>query len=377
MDKNPPPLDRLVSELNASGAAVPRHAPRLEEWLTTLRGHGGSDLYLVAGLPPSIRVNGIVKQLGGSILDSDDIESAVLPVLPPHAVEHYRTRGIADGSLRRGSVGRFRINLHRERGRAAASIRALPVRPPQLHELSLPPGIEALSRIPSGLVLVGGPTGSGKTTTVAALVDLINRRDAKHIVTIEDPIEYDHPHQRSIVEQVEIGVDAVDFPTALRSAVRQSPDVIVVGEMRDPETMRIALAAGETGHLVFSTVHTNDVASTISRISDAFPSERQPTIRQELAMALSAVMTQVLLPKTGGGRIPAAELLMVSYGARQHVRKNALQHLHQEITITRRDGSFTFEECLAQLVRRNVLSLEEARLRAIHREELDGLLAST
>src|SRR5262245_37105551 len=132
MDENPPPLDRLVSELNASSAAAPRHAPRLEEWLTTLRGHGGSDLYLVAGLPPSIRVNGAVKQLGGSILDSDDIESAVLPALPPHAVEKYRTGGIADGSLRRGSVGRFRINLHRERGRAAASIRALPVRPPQL-----------------------------------------------------------------------------------------------------------------------------------------------------------------------------------------------------------------------------------------------------
>jgi twitching motility protein PilT len=152
--------------------------------------------------------------------------------------------------------------------------------------------------------------------------------------------------------------------------------VIVVGEMRDPETMRIALAAGETGHLVFSTLHTSDVTSTISRVSDAFSSERQPTIRQELSMALAAVMTQVLLPKTGGGRIPAVELLMVGYGARQHIRKNALQHLHQEITITRRDGSFTFEECLTQLVRRGVLSLDEARARAMHREELEGLVAN-
>jgi len=227
----------------------------------------------------------------------------------------------------------------------------------------------------SGLVLVGGPTGSGKTTTVAALVDAINRKEARHIITIEDPIEYDHAHQRSIVEQVEIGVDAPDFPTALRSAVRQSPDVIVVGEMRDPETMRIALAAGETGHLVFSTVHTSDVASTVSRISDAFPSERQPTIRQELSMALAAVMTQYLLPKVGGGRVPAVELLMVGYGARQHIRKNALQHLHQEMTITRKDGSFTIEECLAQLVRRGVLTVDDARARAMHREELDGLLS--
>jgi twitching motility protein PilT len=228
--------------------------------------------------------------------------------------------------------------------------------------------------LPHGLVLIGGPTGSGKTTTVAALVDVINRRDAKHIVTIEDPIEFEHPHQRSVVEQVEIGVDAPDFPTALRSAVRQSPDVIVVGEMRDPETMRIALAAGETGHLVFSTLHTSDVASTVSRIADAFPTERQPTIRQELSMALGAVMTQILLPKVGGGRIPASELLIVGYGARQHIRRNALQHLHQEITITRRDGSFTFEESLADLVRRGLLDNDEARARSVHREELEGLL---
>ena len=225
-------------------------------------------------------------------------------------------------------------------------------------------------------MLVGGPAGSGKTTTVAALVDVINRRDARHIVTIEDPIEYEHPHQRSVVEQVEIGVDAPDFPTALRAAVRQSPDVIVVGEMRDPETMGIALAAGETGHLVFSTLHTSDVASTVSRVSDAFSAERQPTIRQELSMALAAVMTQVLLPKAGGGRVPATELLVMGYGARQHVRRNALQHLHQEITITRRDGSYTFEESLAALVRRGLITADEARARSIHRDEMDGLLSS-
>ena len=171
-----------------------------------------------------------------------------------------------------------------------------------------------------------------------------------------------------------MGVDAPDFATALRSAVRQSPDVIVVGEMRDPETMHIALAAGETGHLVFSTLHTTDVTSTVSRMSDAFPPERQATVRQEMAMALAAVMTQVLVPKIGGGCIPAVELLVLGYGARQHIRKNALQHLHQEITISRRDGSCTFEESLAELVRRGVLGVDEARARATHREELEGLL---
>lgn len=369
-----PKLDRLVSELHASEQSVSAH--RLEDWLSMLRMQGGSDLYLVAGLPPSIRVDGTIRPLADAVLDSDDIETAVFDALPAYAIDSYRSKGIADASLRRAGGGRFRINLHRERGRAAASIRALPVKPPRLAELFLPLGIDALTRIPHGLVLIGGPTGSGKTTTVAALVDAINRRDAKHIVTIEDPIEYEHPHQKSVVEQVEIGVDAPDFPTALRSAVRQSPDVIVVGEMRDPETMRIALAAGETGHLVFSTLHTSDVTSTVSRISDAFPSERQPTIRQELSMALAAVMTQILVPRKDGGRIPAAELLMMSYGARQHVRKNALQHLHQEITMTRQHGSFTFEESLARLVREGRLAIEEARARAAHREELDGLLGS-
>ena len=374
MRDDPDDLDRLVDELNASTAERPRATPQLEAWLFTLRDADGSDLYLVAGLPPCIRVDGAVRRLSGPSLDGDDIEAQVLPALPPHAATAYRTQGHADASLRVGPGGRFRINLHRERGRAAASIRALPVRPPRLEELGLPPGIEALTRLPHGLLLIGGPTGSGKTTTVAALVDLINRRDARHIVTIEDPIEFEHRHERSVVEQVEIGVDAPDFPTALRSAVRQSPDVIVIGEMRDPETMRIALAAGETGHLVLSTLHTSDVTSTVSRVSDAFPSERQPTIRQELSMALGAVMTQILVPKIGGGRIPAAELLVVGYGARQHIRKNALQHLHQEITITRRSGSFTFEESLAQLVRGGVLDIEEARARAIHRDELEGLL---
>jgi twitching motility protein PilT len=370
-------LDRLVDELNASRARrAPERAPRLDAWLDELRQRGGSDLYLVAGLPPAMRIDGSVRRLAEPPLDGDEIEQAVVPVMPSHAAAQYRTRGSADASLRRGDAGRFRINLHRERGRAAASIRALPLHPPQLSELALPPAVEGLTRLSHGLVLVGGPTGSGKTTTVAALVDAVNRRDAKHIITIEDPIEYEHAHARSVVEQVEVGIDTPDFATALRSAVRQSPDVIVVGEMRDPETMDIALAAGETGHLVFSTVHTTDVTSTVSRVSDAFPPERQPTIRQELSMALAAVMTQILIPQPAGGRVPAVELLMVGYGARQHIRKNALQHLHQEITITRRHGSFTLEDCLVTLVQHGALSTEDARTHARHREELDGLLAA-
>jgi twitching motility protein PilT len=246
---------------------------------------------------------------------------------------------------------------------------------PRLASLGLPPTVEVLTHLVRGLVLLGGPTGSGKTTTLAAIVEEINRRDARHIVTIEDPIEYEHTHHASVVEQVEIGVDAPDFPTALRASLRQAPDVIVVGEMRDPETMRIALAAAETGHLVLSTVHTTDAASTVARIADSFPDERQNTIRQELSMALAAVMTQTLLPKIGGGIVPAAELLMVGYGARQHIRRNALQHLHQETTITRKVGSITFEESLASLVKQGLVEKREAMARAIHPEELEQLLS--
>ncbi len=370
-------IERLISELHSSVQPTPApvmgDSSRLERWLSLLASRNGSDLLLVAGAPPSIRVDSKVIPLADGPLDGLDVEEAVLPALAPHARRQYRDAGIADASFRIREIGRFRINLHRERGRAAAAVRLLPTRVPRLSTLSLPPSVELLAQLPRGLVLVGGPTGSGKTTTLAAIVEEINRRDARHIVTIEDPIEYEHQHGGSLIEQVEIGVDAPDFPTALRAAVRQAPDVIVVGEMRDPETMRIALAAAETGHLVLSTLHTTDVGSSVSRIADSFPPERQNTIRQELAMALAAVLTQTLLPRYGGGLAPAAELLMVGYGARQHIRKNALQHLHQEITITRRYGSFTLEESLARLVKDGIVDWADAHARAAHVEEFEQL----
>ncbi len=352
----------------------PQESAELKQWLSELVSRNGSDLLLVPQAPASIRFEGALSTIGDRPLSGEEIEAAVFPALAAHAREEYQQYGIADSSYRIEDLGRFRINLHRERGRAAATVRALPSTVPTLDELHLPSGVSALAGLQRGLVIIGGATGSGKTTTLAALVNEINQRDARHIVTIEDPIEYEHAHNKSVIEQVEIGVDAPDFPTALRAAMRQAPDVIVVGEMRDSETARIALSAAETGHLVFTTLHTTDAASTVSRIADSFPQERQHTVRAEMAMALAAMLTQTLLAKRTGGRVPAVELLMVGYGARQHIRKNSLQHLHQEITITRKNGSFTLEESLAQLVFQQDLLREEAMTRAIHPDDLDTLL---
>lgn len=369
-------IDALIEELNATGASTRTGARvlRLETMLREVVRRRGSDLLLVAGSPPAVRVDGQIVRLEGAVLDGTDIEEVIVPLLPPYAAKQYTQSGVADASLRFPELGRFRLNLHRERGRAAAAVRVLPPRVPPLAELALPPEVAALSSLTRGLVLVGGATGSGKTTTMAALIDEINRRDARHVITVEDPIEYEHQHMRSIVEQVEIGPDAADFPTALRSAVRQAPDVLVIGEMRDHESMRIALAAAETGHLVFSSLHTTDIASTIARICDSFPNERQNTVRQELSLAISAVMTQTLVSRIGGGRVPAVELLMVSYGARQHIRKNALQHLHQEMSLTRKHGSLTMEDSLARLVKAGAITPADAMSRAGHPDELDSIL---
>jgi twitching motility protein PilT len=367
-DGNPTRIQMIDPETRTQESA------QLNSWLEQLVARKGSDLLLVPKAPASVRVEGSLVVIGDSPLTGEQIEATVLPALAPHAREEYERSQIADSSYRIEGLGRFRINLHRERGRAAATVRSLPTKVPALDELHLPAGVTALAKLQRGLVIIGGATGSGKTTTLAALINEINQHEARHIVTIEDPIEYEHAHHLSVIEQVEIGIDAPDFPTALRAAMRQAPDVIVVGEMRDPETARIALSAAETGHLVFTTLHTTDAASTISRIADSFPQERQHTVRAEMAMSLAAMLTQTLIPRRNGGRVPAAELLMVGYGARQHIRKNALQHLQQEITITRKQGSFTLEESLAQLVFQNELAREDAMVRALHPEDLDVML---
>jgi len=369
-----PDLDRVADELDAfASRPTTPNSGQLGQWLAALVERNGSDLFLVAGAPPSVKVNGEVSRLDGSTLSSEEIEDAITCMLSPRQLQAFRASHAVDASHKSGNV-RFRVNLHRERGRAAAAIRALPRVIPRVADLGFSHPIDLLAGLRRGLVLVCGPTGSGKTTTLAALVGEINRRDARHIITIEDPIEFEHVHDRSVIEQQELGVDVVDYPTALRAAVRQAPDVIVVGEMRDPATMRLALAAAETGHLVLTTIHATDPAAAVSRVVESFGTE-QSAVRQELAMAISAILVQGLMTRADGkGLVPYAELLVASYGTRQHIRRNALQHLNQEITLTRKNGSFTLEESLSRLVQAGVVQRDAAMVRAAHPEELEKLV---
>ncbi|MGH9632854.1 MAG: type IV pilus twitching motility protein PilT, partial [Bryobacteraceae bacterium] len=271
----------------------------------------------------------------------------------------------------REPIGRFRVNIHHQRGTLAASIRLLPARIPSLESLHLPAVLSRLAERRQGLVLVTGPTGCGKSSTLAALIDLINTKRRDHIVTIEDPIEYLHLNRSSIVEQIEVGRDTPDFARSLRSILRQTPDVILVGEMRDPETIATVLTAGETGHLVFSTLHTNDASQAISRILDSFPSSLQQQIRQQLSLALLAVVAQQLVPSRDDSvRYPAVEIMMATDAVRNLIRKGDDHQLRSQLSIGRADGMMTMEQSLAELVSGGKISRDTAFAHCFRTEDL-------
>jgi twitching motility protein PilT len=268
-------------------------------------------------------------------------------------------------------VGRFRANLHYQRGTLAGSLRLLPEKIPTLESLNLPPNLRHLAEARQGLVLVTGPTGCGKSSTLAALVDLINTHRHVHVVTIEDPIEFVHSNRQSIIEQIEVGQDAPDFAGSIRSILRQNPDVILAGEMRDAETMATVLTAAETGHLVLSTLHTNDTSQAVSRILDSFPTANQPQIRQQLSLALLAVVAQQLVPAADKNlRYPAVEILMASSGVRSLIRKGEDHQLYSAISTGRGEGMISMEQSLAELMRAGRISRETATAHCFHPEEL-------
>jgi twitching motility protein PilT len=271
----------------------------------------------------------------------------------------------------------LRVNLQRLRGGMTAAMRVLPDRVPTLAELGLPDGLAELVAAPSGLVLVCGPTGCGKSTTMAALVGEVNRRDFRHVVTIEDPIEYEHENRTAVIEQVEVGRDAPTFATALRSALRRDPDVLLVGEMRDLETMATVVTAAETGHLILSTLHTADVTQAVHRVIDAFPVGQQTQVRYQLALSLRAVVCQQLVPRRDGrGRLPALEVLVATWPVRNHIRRGQLERVPNEMLTGRALGMRTMEDSLAALVADGAVDLDEARARSLRPDELERRLNS-
>src|SRR5258706_5015696 len=395
-----PDLDQLVRQLNQTTSEEPdsesplapvvawpsatlNRGEPLERLLIEMAQRGASDLLIVAGAPPIFRLSGRLVRADAPALDADEVTSILGSFLSGRLRERVESEGAADFSLRLGKSAddddrrawRFRVNIHRQRGALAAAVRALPTEIPTLGQLGLPVTLSELVKPTRGLVLVCGPTGSGKSTTLAALVGEINRAEARHIITIEDPIEYEHRNHNAIIEQIEIGRDAPTFAGALRAALRQDPDVILVGEMRDLETVATALTAAETGHLILSTLHTSDVAQAIHRIVDVFSPAQQTQIKQQLALSLNAIVCQQLLPRVdGSGRAVAVEVLLANYAVRNHIRNEKLQQLITEITLGKRQGMISLEDSLVRLVREGAISVEDARVRSSRPDELESLL---
>jgi len=397
-----PELDRLVQEMNLlaepaepepADEALPARAGMdapsltvvadgepLERLLAEMVRRNASDLLLLPGAPPVLRIDGRLGTLAQPAVDSETVRMLFASHLGPSARQALASTGCADLSLRYGDVGddegwRMRVNLQRQRGGLAAAVRALPRRIPALAELGLPLRLADLTRAAKGLILVCGPTGSGKSTTIAALLDAINRSEVRHVITIEDPIEYVHSNRRCIIEQVEVGSDSPSFGHALRSALRRDPDVILVGEMRDLETIATAVTAAETGHLILATLHSSDVGQAVHRIVDVFPATQQTQIRHQLALSLHAILCQQLVPRADGrGRVPAVELLLATYAVRNTIRNGAIERLPNEMLTSRGLGMRLLELSLAELVAAGTITAEEARARAVRPDELERLL---
>ncbi len=372
-------LSKIVAELNRAAPSQQKptlvrgsqSTASLDQLLGIAVGRNASDVILMAGAPAILRVNGTLLPASGPPMDGEDVRNFVLPLLDGPQMEELQKQKSVDLSFAREGLGRFRTNIHHQRGTLAASIRLLPTRIPSLESLHLPVTLAKLAERRQGLVLVTGPTGCGKSSTLAAFIDIVNSKRQAHVVTIEDPIEYQHANRSSFIEQIEVGRDTPDFAVTLRSIMRQTPDVILVGEMRDAETMGTAMTAAETGHLVLSTLHTNDAIQATARILDAFPSGNMPQMRQQLSLALLAVIAQQLVPGLDGvSRWPATEVMIATDAVRALIRKGDDHQLRSQISVGKAEGMMTMEQSLADLVRANRISRETAFLHGFRTDDL-------
>jgi twitching motility protein PilT len=343
----------------------------IEELLQEVWDRKGTDLLLTMGAPPLVRVDGQLAHMGDEDLTADDVENLVAQTLSPALVKKLKDEREVDFSFTFDETARFRGSAFFQRGSMAMTLRLIPLQIPTFDQLGLPPVVEQLVSRPSGLVLVTGPTGSGKSTTLASMIDYINHHRACHILTIEEPIEYLHSHAKSAVNQREVGDDSDSFARALRSALREDPDVLLVGEMRDLESIQTAVTIAETGHLVFATLHTNDTGQALDRIIDVFPSDRHAQIRVQLAASLAAVVYQRILPRVGGGLVAAFEVMIANHAVRNLVREGKNRQLRNVVATSQAEGMYTLEASLSKLVKDGAIEYDTALGASLYPKEIE------
>ncbi len=345
----------------------------LQKLIMDAASRGASDIHLTVGIPAMLRIDGALTDYDSSILTQEELDEVASELAGERELMELREKGETDFAATIQNAVRLRCNIYHQSKHTAMALRLLPVNIPTAEQLGLPQAIIRQAEKPHGLVIVTGPTGSGKSSTLAALIDHINRSERRHIITLENPIEYVHPRVRSIINQREIGVDTESFASGLRAALRQDPDVILVGEMRDLETISTAITAAETGHLVFGTLHTKGAASTVDRMIDVFPAEQQGQVRVQLADVLECVISQTLLPRNTGGRIAAFEILTGTSAVRSLIRQNKAYQLASTMQTGRSQGMQLMDDALAELVRSGEVDLNTA---AVKSDDADAFRAA-
>jgi len=334
-----------------------------------------SDLHVAVGLPPVLRVHGKLLQAPYDTFSAAVSQRMVYDILTDEQIQKFESSYELDFSYALGRTSRFRVNVFRDRGTVAGAFRVIPTQIPTIADLNLPAVVEKLTHVTRGLILVTGPTGSGKSTTLAAMINTINTTRSEHIITIEDPVEYLHSHKMSVINQRELGQDTKSFPNALRAALREDPDVILVGEMRDLETMQMAVSSAETGHLVFATLHTNSAATTVDRIVDSFPPGQQEQIRLQLSNNLQAVLCQQLVPKVdGAGRVCAQEIMIATPAIRNLIREAKAHQITSMIQTSGNIGMQTMDMCLRDLYMAGRITRDMALARAMNRTDLENMI---